>query len=93
MLSGVRLHYRTILNLNFDRYLTWNAHLDDLAARCKFSLSAIRCISHYAMGSRQKNFIVPVHHIGGIQNELCMRGVLYSQDIMVKKARSRSQCR
>ena len=47
--NGVPRYYKPeikLLGLNFDRHLTWNAHFEDLAERCKSSLNAIRCTYH-----------------------------------------------
>ena len=49
IINGVRLLYRPVikfLGLTFDRQLTYNEHMDDLAARCKSSLKETRCVSH-----------------------------------------------
>ena len=48
-IHSVQMNCRPVIKFlcpTFDRDLTWNAHVDDLTARCKSSLNAIRCISH-----------------------------------------------
>ena len=91
IIKVVRLLYRPIikfLGLTFDRYLTWNPYVDHLAARCKSFVKRKQVHFPYDLGSTYISVIAPVCRAGVIHNGLRMRGVFFSQEVVLEKAGS-----